>query len=191
MCAFRTLFTLPRRGVSVGLIGADGAGKSTVAEAVRASDPDRAVCVYMGLYQQGTRAPRPPGLKLATLVCARAWRWIVGLAQQAQGKLVIFDRCAADALLESAQPLSRTGRIRRWVLVHTCPRPGLLVLLDAPGNVLATRAGAPDPSASEDQRQRYLALRKRLPDLFVLDATRSVPELCEDIQELVRMRTGT
>lgn len=182
-------FAMPRRGVSIGLIGADGAGKSTVAEAVRAAEGANAVCVYMGLYQQGAFAVRLPGLNLATLACARAWRGVVGQTQQARGKLVIFDRCAADALLDPVQPLGRAGRARRWVLAHTCPRPGLMVLLDAPGTVLAARTGTPDPATSEDQRQRYLALRKRLPELFVLDATRSVTDLCEEIQQLARIGT--
>jgi thymidylate kinase len=159
------------RGVSIALIGADGAGKSTVAAALCARFPDRAVRIYMGLYQQG-RARRPPGL--------------YGQVQQSRGKLVIFDRCSADALLEPIQPLGWAGRIRRWLLAHACPRPDLIVLLDAPGEVLASRAGTHDPVASEHQRQRYLALRQRLPQLVVLDATRSVPDLRHDLVQLVQ-----
>jgi thymidylate kinase len=173
------------RGVSIALIGADGAGKSTVAAALCARFPDRAVRIYMGLYQQG-RARRPPGLRLVSSFMGRMWRGLYGQVQQSRGKLVIFDRCSADALLEPIQPLGWAGRIRRWLLAHACPRPDLIVLLDAPGEVLASRAGTHDPVASEHQRQRYLALRQRLPQLVVLDATRSVPDLRHDLVQLVQ-----
>ncbi len=173
-------------GFSVALIGADGAGKSTAAEALRASFGDHAICVYMGLHQEGRRMIRLPGLQLATSLAARVWRGLIGRAQQSRGKLVIFDRWSADALLEPVAPLGRTGRVRRWLLAHACPEPALIVLLDAPGEVLAARTDSHDPIASERQRQRYLALRQRLPHMVVLDASRSAPELRDDLIRLVR-----
>ncbi|MGH8905985.1 MAG: hypothetical protein ACRD0K_05630 [Egibacteraceae bacterium] len=40
------------RGFSVALIDVDGAGKSTAAEALRASFGDHAICVYMGCVRR-------------------------------------------------------------------------------------------------------------------------------------------
>jgi thymidylate kinase len=108
--------------------------------------------------------------------------------RQARGDLVVFDRYSADALLEPVRPLGWTGRVRRWLLARACPRPDLLVLLDAPGEILAARTGNRDPAASERQRQRYLALRERLPELVVLDATRSVTALRHDLAALMQTR---
>lgn len=171
-----------RRGRTLALIGPDGVGKSTLAEAVRARHATDAVCIYMGLYQRSGRRV-PMSRSVVVLAARRFARWARGQLHRSRGRLVIFDRYSADALLEPERPLGRYARARRWLLAHSCPRPDTLVLLDAPGALLAARLGHADAEAAERQRQRYLALRDRIPGLVVLDATRPVEELCQAVWE--------
>ncbi|MGI8873350.1 MAG: hypothetical protein ACR2KP_03290 [Egibacteraceae bacterium] len=177
------------RGISIALVGPDGAGKSTMAAALRDVIGAPAVSVYMGLYQRGRRFRSPmPGLKLALLLWQRWSRWLVGRTQQARGRVVIFDRYAVDALLPTDRPLPWNGRARRFLLAHACPKPDLLVLLEAPGAMLHARPGSGDPEAPERRRRQYLALRERLPEIVVLDASRDIDALRDELVRLVAER---
>jgi thymidylate kinase len=164
-----------RRGLSVALLGPDGAGKSTLAAGIERSFYFPVRSVYMGLYQHASgRLPvrRAPGVRLASRL-ARQWaRWLKAAYHQRRGRLVLFDRYSYETLVPSRHPHSRRGRARRWLLGHSCPSPDLVLLLDAPGELLYARKGEHDVALLERQRQGYRALQPRFPRAFVLDASR-------------------
>jgi thymidylate kinase len=62
-----------------------------------------------------------------------------------------------------------------WLLVRTAPHPGLVLLLDAPGEVMFARKGELTVELLEERRQSYLAMARADPAFVVLDAT-SPPE---------------
>jgi thymidylate kinase len=68
-------------------------------------------------------------------------------------------------------------RARRWLIAHACPAPDLVIVLDAPGDVLFARKGEHSAELLERQRQQYLALRNTLPQLVVVDATQEEDQL--------------
>ncbi len=187
------------RSLTVALLAPDGAGKSTLAASLQQSFYFPVRSIYMGLYQktvreQGSKGageqgrntpklptsqtpppPRPlaalPGLSFASRLVKLWWRYLTARYHQARGRLVIFDRYTYDSRLPASRPLSRLGRWRRWLLAHACPPPDLVLLLDAPGEVLYSRKGEHTPLLLEAQRQAYLKLKPHLPQLIILDAT--------------------
>jgi thymidylate kinase len=164
-----------RRGLSVAVLGPDGAGKSTLTQGIAASFGLPARVVYMGLWQGEDGAARP--LPLAALSAARrpfrSWRraaltrW-----HQARGRLVVLDRHPYDALLPPAPPHVALKRLFFWVLARTAPAPSVVLILDVPAEVAAFRRPDEDPAALATLRSEYLALSRRLPGAVVLDADR-------------------
>jgi hypothetical protein len=165
-------------GPSVALLAPDGAGKTTLADALETSFPIPVRRVYLGLYGRGAGGgPRGPRGRLG-LPGRLAWlwrRWLGARWQQARGCLVVFDRHVLDLAL-TAPGASRRARSRRRLLVRSCPTPDLVLVLDVPGEELYRRKGEHDPARLERERQGYLELARRLPRARVIDAA-AEPEL--------------
>jgi thymidylate kinase len=180
---------LGRRGMTVALLGPDGAGKSTLAAALVATPHLRARSLYAGLY--GAAMPQPrlpvPGLGLATRL-ARLWRLRLRAATaRARGRVVVFDRHGLDAAATARPARGAASRARRRLLAAALPTPDLLVVLDAPAPVLLARKGEHDVPALEAQRERYRALAERLGGVLV-DAGRDAESVRRDVTELVWRR---
>jgi thymidylate kinase len=161
-------------------VGPDGAGKTTLAEAVRRSVPVPSRYVYMGLWQ-GSRwddvlsrlpAGRVGQRTARVLRSSLAVRW-----HCARGRLVLLDRFAQDALLPGGADTSRGGRLNLWLSLRLTPQPRLVLLLDAPGSLMFARKGEHTPELLEDRRQAYLRLVADLPHAAVLDATQPAVEV--------------
>jgi thymidylate kinase len=168
---------LPRqRGLSVALLGPDGAGKSTLMAGIQHSFIFPVRPMYMGLtgglLPTVNRLRVPPLVVLIRLVIFWS-RYLIAQYHQARGRLVVFDRYTYDADVPTPFPLTRIGRMYRRIDRHACPSPDLVLLLDAPGSVMYARKGEYDPVTLEDWRGHFLALRERISRLEVLDATQS------------------
>jgi thymidylate kinase len=172
-----------RRGLSVALLGPDGAGKSTLAAGLRRSFFGLSCTICMGFGLSGGASLASvlarlhlPGLGMPGRLLVLWGRLLRAWSHQIRGQLVIFDRYTYDGL---APPPGRRGWLRllsSWVKAHACPAPSLVLLLDVPGRVMYERKGELDSKTLEYQRQRFLALREQIPRLQVLDATTS-PEM--------------
>jgi thymidylate kinase len=175
--------------VSVALLGPDGAGKSTLAAALTETPALRARSVYAGLY--GAATPRPPvpapGLRLA-LRLARLWRLRARAAcWRLRGRVVVFDRHGLDAAVAAARPGGTATRLRRRLLAGALPRPDVLVVLDAPAEVLLARKGEHDLATLEAQRDRYRALAARRAAALV-DATADADVVRREVTDVVWRR---
>ncbi len=171
--AARVLPFLGGRGLSVALLGPDGAGKSTLSAALADSFPVPVRRIYLGVYGRGLDgATKGSGGRLG-LPGRLVWVWRRSLSaawQRSRGRIVVFDRHVLDLAL-GAPGSGRKARIRRRLLVRAAPTPGLSVVLDVPGDELFRRKGEHDPVALEGQRARYLELADRLPSAAVIDAS--------------------
>jgi thymidylate kinase len=171
-----------RRGLTVALLGPDGAGKSSLSERLGAAGPLRARRVYLGLYG-GSRRSSPGGARDATGRARRRipglgtirrlaamWRgWLVGAVAVRRGRLVVFDRHPYDArLADGAEGL---GRVRRAVLGRSLPAPDVVFVLDAPAELLVSRKAEHPVERIEAQRRRYLDLARDLPATAVVDVS--------------------
>lgn len=185
-----------RRNVPmVALLAPDGAGKSTLAEGLAASSYFPVRSIYMGLYQNGDAKKRRlslPGLGLAGRILTQWRRYLTARYHQGRGRLVIFDRYTYDSLLSTRQSLDILRRFRRWLLGNACPPPDLVIILDAPGELLYARKGEHTASLLEEQRQEYLNLRTQLPHTAVVDASQDSDTVQRETMALIwrKLRNG-
>lgn len=200
------LFALRRRGITIALLAADGAGKSTLAQALAGDPILKARLIYMGGNTQartvglpttawlmermqmhnGTLSRTHP-LRVATFLNKLAetrYRALVGRLLRLQGRIVVFDRYFYDAWLK---PRSRSlwKRLRRLLFEGGFPQPDLVIFLDAPGTVLYARKGEHSPEWLQQQRQRYLSLRHRLPNMIIVDATQAAEDVAREVKSLI------
>src|SRR6185503_3673897 len=114
---------------------------------------------------------------------------------QGRRRFVIFDRYPYEALLAAPTRSGALSRARRSLLGRSLPAPDLIVVLDAPGEVLHRRKPEHPIERLDRDRESYRALAKRLPRALVVDATRPLEEVRRDVTEGVwlayRRRCGT
>ncbi len=89
------------------------------------------------------------------------------------GRVVVLDRAPTDGLLSDADT-SAGGRLLLRCALAWAPQPAVVVLLDAPGDLLFARSGEHSPQVLEARRQDY---RRVHPDAVVLDATAPIDEV--------------
>jgi thymidylate kinase len=93
---------------------------------------------------------------------------------------VIYDRHALDAVAARSATTPK-ARLRRWILGHAIPRPELVIVLDAPAEVLYARKGEHTVALLDEQRRGYLELARDFRSAEVVDATRSADAVRRDI----------
>jgi thymidylate kinase len=102
--------------------------------------------------------------------------------------VVVFDRHGLDAAAAPARPEGGPARrARRRLLAAALPQPDVLVVLDAPAEVLLARKGEHDVPTLAAQRARYLALADR-PGAAVVDASRDAETVRRDVTRVVWQR---
>lgn len=193
------------RGVSIALLGSDGAGKTTLARAL-AGDPFlRARTLYMGtnpaastvslvaegrLHAWARRTEQQRQIFLHALgktiafacrLLDQWFRYAVARYHLRRGRFVVFDRFIYDPDPDQ----SAAKRFRRWLLQAGHPRPDLVVLLDAPAAVLRGRKDEHSLTKLRRQREAYLRLKEQLPQIIVLDTTCSEDQVRREVVQLL------
>ena len=176
----RLLNLFRSRGVSVALIGPDGAGKSTLIVAIQEGFILPVRPVYMGLTGGWLR--HVDRLSLPFLVIPGRllvfWgRYLLAQYHQLCGRLVVFDRYLYDYAVPTPYPLNTLQRAYRWIDGHACPGPDLTLILDAPGEIMFRRKGEYSPEMLEDWRQHFLAIRSRVKKSEIVDTTGPIEEV--------------
>jgi thymidylate kinase len=178
-------------GVHVVLLGPDGAGKSTtcsaLGDALAPAFRGAGVTVnHLGpALFRGARAgfpvtiphSRPARSFIGSLAKAAYWvlDYTLGYYVKirpalARSTLVLFDRYFVDALIDPRR--YRYGG-PRWVLQlvwSLVPKPDLVILLDAPPEVLRARKQEVSLRETERQRHAYRQLMETLPNGHIVDA---------------------
>ena len=210
---------------TIALIGADGAGKTTVTRMLEGSGLLRFKYLYMGVNTSSSNVALPTS-RLADYAKARARRaqpaaagggqggdggtrkksgafWAAGrfvnrvaeewfrqgvsLWYQLRGFTVLYDRHFlfdfAPGIGERTEPLDK--RLHRWLLRHVYPRPGLVIFLDAPGEVLFSRKGESTIEELERRRQAVLRLGENMPGFVRVDATRPLAEVYDEVSRYI------
>jgi thymidylate kinase len=172
----------------VAVLGPDGAGKSSLTAAVARSFILPVREFYAGLYPADRRRFSKPGLATVALLL-RLWRLAVGAAwHRRRGRLVLFDRYAYDARLPLPPSAGRRTRLRRALLARSLPTPDLVVVLDAPAEVLLSRRREHPIEVVEAQRRRYAELADSVPDGVIVDASPDADSVRRTVTDLIWRR---
>jgi O-antigen/teichoic acid export membrane protein/aminoglycoside phosphotransferase (APT) family kinase protein/thymidylate kinase len=176
-----------RWGLSVALLGPDGAGKTTLAASIAGDFGIPVSRIYMGMWSQSDPGPlgRVPGLSIIARPFTACRKGLAGQYERARGRLVIFDRYTYDALIPPRGRLKRLKRAYFWCLARVAPPPQMVVVLDAPGAVLFARKGEFDPTRLEEERLAFRALGDRLKGFHIVDASRPAAAVQEEVTALI------
>lgn len=181
---------LPRNGYHVVFLGPDGVGKSTTIEACsRDLGPAFLHSAYLtfapGLLPQKFAPPKPggphslPPRSLPASLLKAAW-WAVcytlGYALTvrptlARAGLVVNHRYLIDAIVDQKRyRYSGPIWLLRWIWAIV-PKPDLIILLDAPAEVIQSRKQEVPFEESARQVLAYRTVVAPLPDAEFIDAT--------------------
>lgn len=216
------------------LVGADGSGKSTIAQRLvkELSLPMR--YVYMGINLESSnlvlpttrlileikrfRGGRPDMVgpsrprvasaredpvrrvvsqvrsvvRMANLVAEEWFRQVVVWFYQWRGHVVLLDRhffldqYAHDVSAGRDAPL--VNRLHGAMLRRLYPRPDVVIMLDAPPEVLFARKGEGTVELLEGRRQEYLEARSEVREFHLVDASLTEDEVAERVAEIVQSR---
>lgn len=211
------LHALTGRGLVVALLGPDGAGKSTLAAGLTAAER-RARRVYMGYGPSGgagragvvnwllrlARMPEhqvagPLGVLLGALrfgsrCVLQFGRGLTVRMHRRLGRLVVLDRYVSE--IEKRRG-GMGARFRRRAIGALCPEPDLLIVLDAPAEVLHRRRPEHPIEELAARRDAYRTLSRSLAHSRLVDASASIErlrhevtaQLCEVRRQPPRTRT--
>lgn len=178
----KPLTAIRRSGPSVALMGPDGAGKSALIGALPGGFPLPVRTAYLGLYPVGgDRRGGPKGLGFVRRMGLLWRRYLIARGHRWRGRLVVFDRHPLDARLAPRGRSRMVDRLRRAVLGRALPLPDLILILDAPGEVLHARKDEYPADVLEVDRQRYRALAARIPRAQLVDAARPADVVLDDV----------
>jgi thymidylate kinase len=179
------------RGLSVAVVGPDGAGKTTLVEALDRQLPFPSRRHYMGLT--GGRMPRAEALRVPGLVLAARLAILWGRFARSEydrrlGRIVLIDRYTLDGAVPSGVPLRPLAQLSRRLQRRACPMPDLVLLLDASGATMHARKGEYDPETLETWRVAYGRLVGTVAQLEVLDAEQPADEVLRQAQASIWRR---
>lgn len=183
-----------RPGLIVAILGPDGAGKSTLVPALANGFYLPGRTSYLGLYGGSRRASRGrlPGLNLARQVTAIWGASLAAAYHRRRGRIIVFDRAGYDALLPTPDGRRSLGRLaRELLLARWSPKPDLIVVLDAPVEVLRRRRPEHDLAQLEHWRSGYRTLVQRLRgrvEVAVVDASASPQQVQRQVTAIAWQR---
>jgi thymidylate kinase len=187
-------------GLHVVFLGPDGVGKSTVIEAVQQRiAPAFLRTAYqtfarslLGRRPKASPHALPPRSLPASLLKAAWWFacYTVGYffsiyPTLVRGGLVINHRYLLDAMVDPrryryAGPIGLLRAI--WA---TAPKPDLVIVLDAPADIIHARKRETTLEETTRQREAYLALALTLPNARIVDTSRSPQQTIDDVTNLL------
>ena len=191
------------------MVGPDGAGKTTLVSALPGVLGGDTLVVYMGVNRD-SRTHALPSMRWAQrrvpavaparlrrlltrvhLLLDQAYRVGVGARARRRGRTVIFDRYVYDAEVDAAVEGRdrREQRLLRWIR-RRFPAPDLVLVLDAPGDVLFTRKGEHDVERLECLRGAYAVIAGDVPASTLIDVRQDAAAVLSDAVAAIEARRG-
>jgi thymidylate kinase len=174
-------------GLSVAIIGPDGAGKTTLADGLRRALPMPTRYVYLGVWREypwDRWLRRIAGTRLMMRLLRLSLRSLQVWWHRCRGRVVLIDRYTYDALLPS-DILDRRGRLTVALVRRLGVQPDLVIVLDAPAEVMYARKGEHGVEELERRRQTYLEVTRAHPHCVVLDAAQPASAVLAQSQSVI------
>lgn len=191
----------------VAVLGPDGSGKSSVLDVLERRFREKAdVRTVRGYWRPGVLLPwedegpntNPHGedprgpVVSAVKVFFLMTDWLLGYwthggyaDQRARRRLVLFDRHYLDLLVDPRRyRFERPMWLARWA-ARFVPTPDILVVLDAPAEVLQQRKQEVSFEQTARLRVGYRALAARLPNAHVVDAAQPLDAVVDRVEHLI------
>jgi thymidylate kinase len=168
-----------RPGLSVAVLGPDGAGKTTLALGLRDSLAIPTRYVYMGMWKEGRLEQllsHVRGLNFLLMLIRLVARTIRLHYYRWRGCIVVLDRFNYDAVLVTKESTWRQ-RATAALVLRMSQSPDLIVVLDLPGEEAFARKGEEDAATLNEWRAAYRSLESGSAPLVVLDATKPIAEV--------------
>lgn len=129
-------------------------------------------------------------LRLLNRLAEEWFRQILTWYYLRRGYIVLFDRhffsdYYAHDIAGNDPDRAFTRRVHGFVLDRLYPKPDLIILLDAPAELLYARKGEGTPELLERRRQEYLQLRDRIEHFSIVDASQPLDEVAHDVVTLI------
>lgn len=191
-------------GMLVALCGPDGCGKTTAAASILeplgvSYSPEKHAHYHWKppMFSAARRAARtaatdphaeePRSLVLSLFYFGFHWLefvlgyWLRVRPITFRGGLVLIDRYFYDFLVDQRRYRLQLPKAFVRLACIALPEPDLVLILDAPGEVLQSRKNEVPPAESERQRQAYLAIAKTIPRCRVINAAQAPGRVASDI----------
>ena len=192
-------------GLMVVVMGPDGAGKSSVIDAVQASLAPafrRTRRVHLrphlgrttdvnGTVEANPHGKNAYGWLISLLKLVYLWfdytvgYWLKIYPQVARSTLVMFDRYYQDLLVDPRRYRFGGSRLLAGFFGKILPQPNIWIFLDAPANVLQERKREVSPQETARQREAYRMLAATLPGAFVVDASQNLEQVVAQVDEAI------
>jgi thymidylate kinase len=175
-----------RRGMCIALLGPDGAGKTTLARSLAGALPVHVRYVYSGLWQRKQRRSRLEGVRggprlqrlLRVARIGMVTRWY-----RRHGHLVVLDRTPHEVQLRGS---GLNGRLNTLAVRLLVPIPDLVILLDAPPEVLFARKGEHSVEVLDGLRRSYRTMLEQFPAHATVDARADAETVRRQAIEVIR-----
>jgi thymidylate kinase len=115
-------------------------------------------------------------------------RQLVALSHSLRGRIVIFDRHFFLDYYHADVESGRRGpaqRLHGWMLERVYPKPDLVIMLDAPAEVLHARKPEATVAWLERRRQQYLELAPVVPQFVVVDVDRPLEAAVSEVVAVI------
>ena len=154
--------------------------------AVKSSGPSRSRKMSLGqmLWAAG---------RLVNFLAEEWSRQLLSWIYRAQGYIVLYDRhFLFDFSLEGidSDVWAFERRVHQWILKRLYPRPGLVIYLDSPAEVLFARKGEKTVEELEKRRQAFLRLERQVRNFVRVDGTQPLDKVCAEVCKLIAEYSG-
>ncbi|MCW5799227.1 MAG: hypothetical protein KIT40_12050 [Nitrospira sp.] len=191
-------------GLHVVLLGSDGVGKSTIMDrivrelepAFRRTNTYHLWPAFGSLGRMPTPVTNPHGLAprgLGASLLKLSWWWVVFtvgylievLPRLVGSTLVVFDRYYYDLLVDPLRyRYSGPSWLVKWI-GRCIPSPDILILLDAPPEVVQGRKREVSYTELTRQRAMYLKLVRAMHFGHVVDASQAIDDVVIEIESIL------
>lgn len=105
--------------------------------------------------------------------------------QIAKNDLIVYDRHLIDVTVDPARLRFKGPGWMSRLFGKLAPKPELVILLDAPAEIVHRRKRQVPIEETERQRRAYLDLAKDMKNAYVLDATQPVDQLVDEVNGII------